>query len=81
MGQFNKTVKILEGARNKLIDMRDNWFPVGSSFSMELDEFVMDKIDDILEQTEVLGEILEKAMGKKRFDKALKKIQEKNPPL
>jgi len=44
MGQFNKTVKILEGARNKLIDMRDNWFPVGSSFSMELDEFVMDKL-------------------------------------
>ena len=52
MGQFNKTVKILEGARNKLIDMRDNWFPVGSSYSMELDEFVMDKIDDILEEIE-----------------------------
>ena len=32
MGQFNKTVKILEGARNKLIDMRDNWFPVGSGY-------------------------------------------------
>ena len=34
-----------------------------------------DKVDEILRQTEVLGEILEKAMGKKRFEKALMKIE------
>ncbi len=35
-----------------------------------------DKIDDILEETEIIGDMLEASMGKKRFAAALKKIQE-----
>ena len=42
---------------------------------------IEDKVDDILEQTEIFGEMLEKAMGKKRFAKALKKIQDKRPQI
>ena len=52
MGQFKKTVKILNDSINKLIDMRDNWIPVGSGYSDELDEFVYDKLNDILEEVE-----------------------------
>jgi len=52
MGQFKKTVKILNDSINKLIVMRDNWFPVGSGYSDELDEFVYDKLNDILVEVE-----------------------------
>jgi len=52
MGQFEKTVKILNDSINKLIDMRDNWFPVGSGYSDELYDFVYDRLNDTLEEIE-----------------------------
>ena len=52
MGQFNKTVKILNDSINKLIDMHDNWFPAGSGFSEELYDFVYDRLNDTLEEIE-----------------------------
>ena len=52
MTQFNKTVKILNDSLNRLIDMHDNWFPVGSGFSEELYDFVYDTLNNTLEEIE-----------------------------
>ena len=52
MGQFKKTVKILNDSINKLIDMRDNWFPVGSGYSDELYDYVYDNLNNMIEEIE-----------------------------
>ena len=37
-----------------------------------------DKIDDILKETEMIGDMLEASMGKERFERALKKMEERD---
>jgi len=57
VNQLSKTIDIIEEAIDELIDMRDNWFPVGSGFSDELSDFTEDE----------LSKLIDRIMNKKRW--------------
>ena len=52
VNQLNRTIDVIEEAIDELIEMRDNWFPVGSGFSDELSEFTAEKLYEILNKIE-----------------------------
>jgi len=50
--QLSETINIIEGAIDELINLHDDWFPVGSGFSDELSEFTAEKLYDIINKIE-----------------------------
>ena len=61
VNQLNRTIDIIEEAIDELIDMRDNWFPVGSGFSDELSDFTQEE----------LYKVVDRIMSKKRWKDAI----------
>tara|TARA_B100000949_G_scaffold88030_1_gene78456 strand:+ start:265 stop:474 length:210 start_codon:yes stop_codon:yes gene_type:complete len=57
VNQLNRTIDVIEEAIDELIEMRDNWFPVGSGFSDELSDFA----------EEELSNVIDRIMNKKRW--------------
>ena len=55
--QLSETINIIEGAIDELINLHDDWFPVGSGFSDELSDFA----------EEELYNVIDRIMNKKRW--------------